>query len=67
MNFDCGKGSDRHCCTREERNGIVWQLAGAWKWRGMDNGRCRLCSGKEDVEYAHCTGFREKGSAERNS
>jgi hypothetical protein len=51
--FNWGNRSYTECCTREERSGIAWLLAG-WKWNYKD-GRSRRMSvtllGEEDVQH----------------
>jgi len=43
MAFSCGKRSYIEWCSRKERRGIAWLLAGVWQLKGMktnmDKGR----------------------------
>jgi hypothetical protein len=42
-------------CSKQERRETAWFRAGIWKLRGtrkgLENGRCPLCNGKEDVAH----------------
>jgi hypothetical protein len=43
------------CCSRKERSGIAWLVAGIWQLKGVrrnaDKGRCPLCFEKEDAKH----------------
>jgi hypothetical protein len=43
------------CCSRKERSGIAWLIAGIWQLKGVrrkaDKGRCPLCFEKDDVKH----------------
>jgi hypothetical protein len=44
LNFSWGKNLCTECCSRKERSGIAWLLAGIWQMReirrNVDKGRC---------------------------
>jgi hypothetical protein len=46
-NFSWGKRLRTQCCTRKEKSGVAWLLAGVWKLRGIikkiNKGRSSLC------------------------
>jgi hypothetical protein len=48
-------GKECYIGTRKERIGVIWLKAGIWKLkgirRGLEKGRCLLCSGEEDVKH----------------
>jgi hypothetical protein len=54
LNFSWGKKLHIKC-SRKERSGIAWLIAGIWQLKGVrrnaDKGRCPLCFGKEDVKH----------------
>jgi hypothetical protein len=43
------------CCSRKQRSGIAWLIAGIWQLEGVrrnaDKGRCPLCIEKEDAKH----------------
>jgi hypothetical protein len=43
------------CCSRRERSGIAWLIAGIWQLKGVrrnaDKGRFALCFEEEDAKY----------------
>jgi hypothetical protein len=43
------------CCSRNDTRGIAWFRAGTWNLRGtrkgLEIGRCPLCSGEEDAMH----------------
>jgi hypothetical protein len=45
----------REWCSRKERSGTVWLVAGVWQLTGVgrnaDKARCLLCLGEEDVKH----------------
>jgi hypothetical protein len=47
MNFSWGKWLQIEWCSRKERSGIVWLLAGVWLLKGISP----LCLGQEDVKH----------------
>jgi hypothetical protein len=53
MNFNWSKIPYIEHCSRKEKSGITWLLAGVWKLKGISRnvgkGRCPLCLGEEDV------------------
>jgi hypothetical protein len=55
MNFSWGKKLYIECCSRKERSGIAWLIAGIWQLKGVrrnaDKGRCPLCLEEEDVKH----------------
>jgi hypothetical protein len=55
LNFSWGKKLYTECCSRKERSGIAWLIAGIWQLKGVrrnaDKGRCPLCFQKEDAKY----------------
>jgi hypothetical protein len=55
LKFSWGKKLYIECCSRKERSGIAWLIAGIWQLKGVrrkaDKGRCPLYFEKEDVEH----------------
>jgi len=55
MNFSWGKRMYTEWCSRKERSGTVWLIAGMWQLTGVrrhtDKARCPLCLGEEDVKH----------------
>jgi hypothetical protein len=55
LNFSWGKKLYIECCSRKERSGIGWLIAGIWQLKGVrrnaDKGRCPLCFEKEDAKH----------------
>jgi hypothetical protein len=55
LNFAWGKKLHVECCSRKERTGITWLIAGIWQLKGVrrnaDKGKCPLCFEKEDVAH----------------
>jgi hypothetical protein len=55
LNFSWGKKLCIECCSRKERSGIAWLIAGIWQLKGVgrnaDKGRCPLCFEKEVVRH----------------
>jgi hypothetical protein len=43
------------CCSRKEKSGIAWLIAGIWQLEGVrrnaDKERRPLCLGEEDVKH----------------
>jgi hypothetical protein len=50
-----GKKLYTECCSRKQRSGIAWLIAGIWQLKGVrrnaDKGRCPLCFEREDVKH----------------
>ena len=69
LNFCWGKKLYIECCSRKERSGIAWLIAGTWQLKGVrrnaDKGRCPLCLQEEDVKriLLEC---KEKNIGEKN-
>jgi hypothetical protein len=55
LNFSWGRKLYIECCSRKERSGIAWLIAGMWQLKGVrriaDKGRCPLCFEKEDAKH----------------
>jgi hypothetical protein len=55
LKFSWGKKLYIECCSRKQRSGIAWLIAGIWQLKGVrrnaDKGRCPLCFEKEDVKH----------------
>jgi hypothetical protein len=55
LNFSLGKMLYIECCSRKQRSGIAWLIAGIWQLKGVrrnaDKGRCPICFEEEDVEH----------------
>jgi hypothetical protein len=55
LNFSWGKKLYTECCSRKERSGIAWLIAGIWQLKGVrrnaDKGRCPLCLEREDLKH----------------
>jgi hypothetical protein len=55
LNSSWGKHLYTECCSRKERSGIAWLIAGIWQLKGVrrnaDKGRCPLCFEKENVKH----------------
>jgi hypothetical protein len=55
LNFYWCKKLYIECCSRKERSGIAWLIAGMWQLIGVrrnaDKGRCPLCLEEEDVKH----------------
>jgi hypothetical protein len=55
LNFSWGKKQYTELCSRRERSGIAWLLAGIWQLKeaiwNFDKGRCPLCPGEENVKH----------------
>jgi hypothetical protein len=55
LNCSWGKKLYTECCSRKERSGIAWLIAGIWQLEGVrrnaDKGRCPLCIEEEDVKH----------------
>jgi hypothetical protein len=55
MKFSWSKELYIEWCSRKERHGTAWLLAGVWqlKWlrRNSHNGKCPLCLEEEDVKH----------------
>ena len=55
MNFSWGKRMYTEWCSRKERSGTVWLVAGVRQLTGVgrntDKARCPLCLGEEDVKH----------------
>jgi len=54
MYFCCGKNPYIKCCSRKEKSGIAWLVAGVWQLKGITRNtvkrRSPLCSGKQDIK-----------------
>jgi hypothetical protein len=50
LNFH-GQNLYMECCSRKQRSGITWLIAGIWQLKGVrrnaDKGRCPLCLEEE--------------------
>jgi hypothetical protein len=50
MDFTLGKRLCIECCTKKERNGLLWLLTEVWKWGGIrkktNKVRCPVCAAK---------------------
>ena len=50
-----GREKKAECCSREEKNRLVWLKAGVWKFRYIrrqkDKGSCPLYLGNEAVQH----------------
>jgi len=57
MNFSWGKRMYTKWCSRKERSGTVWLVAGVWQPTGVrrntDKASCPLCLGEEDVTHIY--------------
>ena len=55
LNFSWGNNIYIQCCSKKDRCGIGWIIAGIWQLKGVrrnaDKGRCLLCLHEEDVEH----------------
>jgi hypothetical protein len=55
LNFSWGKKLYIECCSRKERSGIAWLIAGIWQLKGVrrntDKGSSPLCLEEEDVKH----------------
>jgi hypothetical protein len=55
LNFSWGKKLYIESCSRKERSGITWLIAGIWQLKGVrrnaDKGRCPLYFEEEDVKH----------------
>jgi hypothetical protein len=55
LNFSWGKKIYIECCSRKERGGIAWLIAGIWQLKGArrntDKGRWPLCLEEEDAKH----------------
>ena len=69
LNFSWGKKLYIECCSRKERSGIAWLIAGIWELKGVrrnaDKGRCPLCVEEEDVKHIYWN-VRKQNIGEKN-
>ena len=69
LNVSWGKKLYIEFCSRKERSGIAWLIAGIWQLKGVrrnaDKGRCPLRFEREDVKHIYWN-VRKQNIGEKN-